>query len=124
MARILIVDDAAIIRRSLQHIVEKAGHEVVGMTGDGQEAVKLHKELKPDLTTMDVWLGEDDGIEILGAIRKYDSDAKVIMVTSTGWEEKKEEAKRLGAVGYIGKPFDAKNIRDEIERVMGRKESE
>ena len=118
MARILIVDDAAIIRRSLQHIVEKAGHKAVGMTGDGQEAIKLYKELKPDLVTMDVWLGEDDGIRILESIRKYDPDAKVIMVTSTGWEEKKEEAKRLGAVGYIGKPFDTKSIVDEIERVM------
>jgi len=118
MARILIVDDAAIIRRSLQHIVEKAGHKAVGMTGDGQEAIKLYKELKPDLVTMDVWLGEDDGIRILESIRKYDPDAKVIMVTSTGWEEKKEEARKLGAVGYIGKPFDAKSIADEIKRVM------
>ncbi len=40
------------------------------------------------------------------------------MITSSGWEEKKEEAKRLGAVGYIGKPFDAKSIADEIKRVM------
>ncbi len=40
------------------------------------------------------------------------------MITSSGWEEKKEEARKLGAVGYIGKPFDTKSIVDEIERVM------
>ncbi|HHT9136298.1 MAG: response regulator [Candidatus Brocadiales bacterium] len=124
MARILIVDDAAIIRRSLQHIIEKAGHEAVGMTGDGAEAIKLYKELKPDVVTMDVWLGEADGIQILESIKKEDPGAKVIMITSSGWEEKKEKSRQLGAAGYIGKPFDAKNIRDEIERVMGRKESE
>ncbi|MBM4054238.1 MAG: response regulator [Planctomycetes bacterium] len=120
MARILIVDDAAIIRRSLQHIVEKAGHEVVGMTGDGQEALKLYKELKPDLTTLDVWLGEEDGIQILGSIRKEDPDARVIMVTSAGWEEKKEEAKKLGAAGYIEKPFNSKVITDKIANIVGR----
>ncbi len=123
MARILIVDDAAIIRRSLQHIVEKAGHEVVGMTGDGQEAVKLYKELKPDLTTMDVWLGEEDGIKILESIRREDPDARVIMVSSSGWEEKKEEAKRLGADGFIEKPFDAKIITDKIEKIAGKNEN-
>lgn len=118
MARILIVDDAAVIRRSLQHIVEKAGHEVVGMAGDGQNAVKLYKELKPDLVTMDVWLGEEDGIQVLKAIKKENPDARVIMITSTGWEEKKEDAKKLGAAGYIEKPFDAKIIADNIEKVI------
>lgn len=121
MARILIVDDAAVIRRSLQHIVEKAGHEVVGMAGDGQNAVKLYKELKPDLVTMDVWLGEEDGIQVLKAIKKENPDARVIMITSTGWEEKKEDAKKLGAAGYIEKPFDAKIIADNIEKVIAER---
>lgn len=120
MARILIVDDAAIIRRLLQSIVEKAGHEVVGMAGEGPEAIKLYKELKPDLVTMDVWLGEEDGIHVLGAIMKEDPGAKVIMVTSTGWEEKKEGSRKLGAAGYIEKPFDAKNIIEEIDKILGR----
>lgn len=121
MARILIVDDAAVIRRSLQHIVEKAGHEVVGMAGDGQNAVKLYKELKPDLVTMDVWLGEEDGIQVLKAIKKENPDARVIMITSTGWEEKKEDAKKLGVAGYIEKPFDAKIIADNIEKVIAER---
>lgn len=124
MARILIVDDSAIMRRMLQQIAEKACHEVVGLTGNGDEAVKLCKELRPDLVTMDVMLGESDGMQVLSAIMKEYPETKVIMITALGWEKKKEEALNLGAVGYIRKPFDAQEIRKEIERVTGKSQIE
>lgn len=124
MARILIVDDSIIMRRMLQHIVEKACHEVVGLTGNGDEAVKLCKELRPDLVTMDVMLGESDGIQVLSDIMKEFPEAKVIMITALGWENKRAEALNLGAAGYIRKPFDALEIRKEIERVMGKSQIE
>ncbi len=119
MAKVLIIDDAAIMRRSLQHCIEKAGHEVVCTTGDGREAVKLYREHKPDLVTLDVMMEGMDGIQVLASIKGEYPDARVIMVTALGWEAKKEEARKLGAAGYIGKPFNAKDIRDEIERVLG-----
>lgn len=124
MAKILIVDDSALMRRTLQHIVEQACHEVVGLTGDGNEAVKLYKELKPDLVTMDILMGESDGIQTLAAIKKEDPGANIIMITALGWENKKEDALRLGAKGYIKKPFDAQEIRKEIERVVGKSQIE
>lgn len=120
MAKILIVDDAAIMRRSLQYFVEKAGHEVVCMACNGGEAVKYYKEHKPDLVTLDVMMEGMDGIQVLAEIKKEYPDAKVIMVTALGWEKKKEEARKLGAAGYIGKPFNAADIRNEIERVLGK----
>lgn len=119
MAKVLVVDDASFMRNSLKYIVESAGHEVVGMASDGAEAVKLHKDLNPDVTTMDVLMGGDmDGIQTLEAIRKQAPDAKVIMVTALGQETKQEEARKLGAVGYIRKPFKQQQIVEEIERVM------
>jgi len=118
MARILIVDDAAIMRRTLQHICEKAGHEVVGMTGDGNEAIMLYKVHKPDLVTMDIMMGESNGITALSVIKKEDPGAKVIMVTAYESEEKKKEVQKLGSVGYLKKPFDAKEVKNEIERVI------
>lgn len=120
MAKILIVDDAAIMRRALQYFVEKAGHDVACMAGDGREAVKFYREHKPDLVTLDVMMEGMDGIQVLAEIKKEDPDAKVIMVTALGWEKKKEEARKLGAAGYIGKPFNAEDIRNEIEKVLGK----
>lgn len=120
MAKILVVDNASFMRNSLKYIVETAGHEVVGMAQDGSEAIKLYKELKPDVTLMDVLMEGMDGIQALENIRKEDSKAKVIMVTALGQENMVERAKELGSVGYIRKPFKVAEIINEVERVMGK----
>ena len=118
MATVLIVDDASFMRGSLKFIVESAGHEVVGMAKDGREALELYKKLKPDLVTLDILMDEMDGISALTAIRDMDPEAKVIMVTALGQEEKQAEARKLGAVGYIRKPFTMEEIGEEIGRVL------
>ena len=118
MAKILIADDASFMRGSLKFIVEGAGHNVVGMAKDGKEALDLYKELGPDLVTLDVLMPGMDGIAALAAIMKEDPKAKVIMVTALGMEEKQEEARKLGASGYIRKPFKLDEITDEITRVL------
>lgn len=119
MANILVVDNASFMRSSLKYIMEQAGHKVVGTGADGREGIRLYKELKPDLVTMDILMEEMDGIQALEEIRKEDPNARVIMVTALGQEGKQEEAKRGGAAGYIRKPFKAEDITKEIERVMG-----
>ena len=118
MAKILIVDDASFMRGSLKFIVENAGHEVVAMAKNGREALELYKKLKPDLVTLDILMDEMDGFSALTAFRDLDNDAKVIMVTALGQDEKQAEARKLGASGYIRKPFTMSEIRDEIEKVM------
>jgi len=118
MATILIVDDASFMRGSLKFIVEGAGHSVVGMAKDGQEALELTRELKPDIVTLDILMGGMDGLSALEAIKKDSSGIKVIMVTALGQEEKQEEAFKLGASGYIRKPFKQTEIVDEIKSVL------
>ena len=118
MAKILIVDDAAFMRGSLKYIVEGAGHSVVGIAKDGQEALKLCGELKPDIVTLDILMEGMDGLTALKAIKKDVPEAKAIMVSALGQEEKQKEAYRLGALGYIRKPFKQTEIVDEIRRVL------
>lgn len=118
MARILIVDDSSFMRGSLKFIAEQAGHEVVGMANDGAEGLKLYKELKPDLVTLDILMKGVDGISGLKAIKGEDPKAKVIMITAIGQEEKQDEARKLGASGYIRKPFKQDEIASEIKRVL------
>ena len=118
MAKILIVDDAAFMRGSLKYIVENAGHSVVGMAKDGQEALDLCRKLKPEIVTLDILMSGMDGLSALKAIKKESSGIKVIMVSALGQEEKQKEAYELGALGYIRKPFKRTEIANEIERVL------
>lgn len=120
MAKVLIVDDAAFMRGSLEFIVKNTGHEVVGAAKDGKEAIELYKSLKPDLVTLDILMKEVDGLKTLEAIIRHDPKAKVVMITALGQEEKQKQAERLGAKGYIRKPFKQAEIVEEIKKVLGK----
>jgi len=124
MATILVVDDASFMRSSLKFIVENAGYQVVGMAKDGKEAVELYRRLKPDLVTLDILMKGGDGLLALKTIMEENPSAKVIMITALGQEEKQEEARRLGACGYIRKPFKQMEIVDEIKRVLSHRKDE
>lgn len=123
MAKVLIVDDAAFMRGSLEFIIKNSGHEVVGAAKDGKEAIELYKNLKPDLVTLDILMKEVDGLKTLEAIMRHDPDARVVMITALGQEEKQKQAERLGAKGYIRKPFKQAEITEEIKKVLGEKSS-
>jgi two-component system chemotaxis response regulator CheY len=118
MANILVVDDASFMRGSLKYIVENGGHKVVGMAKDGEEALKMFRQFKPDIVTLDILMKGMDGITALKKIKELDPKAKVIMVSALGTEEKKEESASLGAQGYIRKPFKQVEIMAELEKVI------
>jgi two-component system chemotaxis response regulator CheY len=120
MATILIVDDASFMRNSLKYIVESAGHTVIGMAKEGQQAVDLYKKNKPDVVTLDFLMTGMDGFSALKAIKKENPKANVIMVTAVGNAEKQEEARRNGVAGYIRKPFKPTDIVSEIDRVINK----
>src|SRR5947209_20247397 len=120
MARILIADNASFMRSCLKYIVENAGHEVVGMAKGGQEAVDLYRQVKPDVVTLDILMEGMDGIGALGAIMQQDPRARVVMVTALGQDQVQEEARKLGASGYIRKPFKPDDIVQELNRVLGK----
>ncbi len=118
MAKILIADDASFMRGSLEFVVKSAGHEVIGLAKDGREALDLFRRFKPDLVTLDILMREMDGISALKDIMQVDPGAKVIMISALGHEEKQKEALRLGASGFIRKPFKREEIIAEIERIL------
>lgn len=121
MATVLIVDNASFMRSSLKYIMEQAGHHVLGMAGNGKDAILQYQKLHPDLVTMDVIMEDMNGIEALKEIREMNPDAKVIMITALGHEEKFEEAMRLGASGYIKKPFNIEEITKEVARIVNNR---
>lgn len=119
MAKFLIVDDSRTARKILKQILEELGHEIVGEAVNGEEGVAQYKELKPDLTTMDITMPIIDGIEALRQIRAYDPEAKVIMVSAAGQKHKVLEAMKAGAAEFLTKPFEEEEIEERIRSIVG-----
>jgi len=101
--RILIVDDSSIMRNMIRKMLEAGGHTIAGEAKNGKEAVALYKDLKPDLVTMDITMREMDGFASAKEILNYDSDAQIIFLSNLDEEKYGEDAKLLGAKGYVGK---------------------
>ena len=116
MSRILIVDDSRTSRKILRSIVEDAGHDVVGEAMDGQDGVNKYKEMRPDLVTLDITMPVMDGLEALKCIREVNAEAKVIMVTAAGQQNKMIDAIKLGATEFVTKPFEP----DEIVKMVNK----
>ena len=118
-ATILIVDDAAFMRMMLTDILVEKGHNVVGEAKDGEEALSLYKELKPDLVTMDIVMPGAGGIESIREILKIDPEAKILVVSALGQQALVKEAIEAGAKGFVVKPFKPEKVVEEIEKILG-----
>jgi two-component system chemotaxis response regulator CheY len=117
MKKILIVDDATFVRAKLKKVVEKMDFaEVVGEASNGDDAVSLYKDLKPDLVTMDLIMPKRDGIQAIEDIMAYDKDAKIIVISAMGQDLSIKEAVEKGAKEYIKKPFKDDEVYAIIER--------
>lgn len=118
-ASVLIVDDSLFMRGILKKLLSPQ-YNIVGEACDGVEAVKMYEELKPDVLTMDVVMPNMDGIQATSIISEKHEDAKIIICTSVGQEEKMKKAINAGAKGYVMKPFKAAKVLQEIESVLAR----
>ncbi|MDR3561214.1 MAG: response regulator [Negativicutes bacterium] len=118
MARILICDDSSFMRMMLKRILTGKGHEVVGEAGNGNQALALYKELKPDVTTMDITMPELDGLGALKLIRAEDKTAKVVMVSAIGQKEIMTEAIRSGASDFLVKPFEEEQVIMVVNKIL------
>jgi two-component system chemotaxis response regulator CheY len=119
MARILVVDDAAFMRKLLCDTLRAGGHEVVGEGRTGEEAVTLFRELRPDVVTLDITMPEKDGMAALREILGVDPAARVIMCSALGQETKVLESIRAGARDFVVKPFQPDRVLDAVGRVAG-----
>jgi two-component system, NarL family, response regulator DegU len=115
--RLLLVDDHKLLRQGLRRAVEDAGFDVVGEAGDGEEAVRLAIELRPDLVLMDVTMPVLDGIEATRRLRHSAPEARVVILTMHGEEETVTQALRAGAVAYLLKDCSTDQVAETLHAV-------
>jgi two-component system chemotaxis response regulator CheY len=118
MARVLVVDDAAFMRKMVTDALSGGGHEIVGEAGNGAEAIQRYQELRPDVTTLDITMPEKDGLAALKEIMAADPTAKVVMCSALGQESKVLESIKLGAKDFVVKPFQPDRVLSAIDKAL------
>lgn len=117
--RVLIAEDEALIRLDLAEMLREEGYDVVGEAGDGQEAVELAEELKPDLVIMDVKMPRRDGIDAAAEIAAK-RIAPIVVLTAFSQRDLVERARDAGAMAYLVKPFSITDLIPAIELAVSR----
>lgn len=107
------------MRLTIRNMLLKYELEIVGEAVNGAIGVEMYKELRPDVVTMDITMPEMSGIEALKAIKAFDPQAKVIMVSAMGQEGMVKEAIISGAKTFIVKPFKEEFLYQTISKVLG-----
>ena len=117
--RVIIADDESVIRADLREMLTNLGYLVVGEVGDGQSAVNVARELKPDVVIMDIKMPDLDGIEA-AKILTQEKVAPVLLLTAYSQRDLIDRAKEAGVVGYLVKPFREQEIVPAIEIALER----
>ena len=119
MAKVLVVDDSGLARRTTRKILESAGYEVIEAE-DGLRGLEQFYVERPAIVVLDVTMKDMDGIEVLKRIRELDETAKVIIVTADVQNSTREMAESGGAFGFVNKPVVAKSLLDAIEGALNQ----
>ncbi len=117
--RIIVADDEAIVRTDLKEMLTSLGYLVIGDVGDGQSAVNLARELKPDVVLMDIKMPDLDGIAA-AKILTEEHIAPVVLLTAYSQKELVDRAREAGVVGYLVKPFRESDLLPAIEIALAR----
>ncbi len=121
MANVLVVDDAKIMRINIRKILEQLNHTIISEASNGYEAINQYKLYKPDFVTMDITMpmeqGIEDGIEAVKQIIQFDPNAKIIMITSHGEQNKVIRAIQSGASAYMLKPLKKEKLEEILQKI-------
>jgi two-component system, chemotaxis family, chemotaxis protein CheY len=119
---VLVVDDSAAIRKILTRVLRQTGMAIktIYEAGDGQEALAMMAQHRVDLVLSDINMPKMDGLQLLAYLKASPQwrNVPVMMITTEGGETKVAEAVRLGAAGYVRKPFTADQIKEKLVGIL------
>ena len=117
--RVLIADDHPLLRDGISVLIANSGDiEVVGEAANGREAIAAHRQLRPDVTLVDLQLPDMDGVEVIAAIRHDSPQARIIVLTTYSGEARAQKALKAGARGYALKNHVRRDLLDTIRKVF------
>ena len=115
--KVLVVEDNGMTRGMIKDLLKEIGHEVIGEAEDGNSAVKVFADLRPEVVLLDLILPKKPGIEVLEEIRKIDPAAKVVIVTAVGQEKINKMLLDKGAVAILHKPFSYDELKETLNQI-------
>lgn len=116
--KILIVDDSGVVRKIIESLVKDFNLNIVGTASNGKEALEIFKVHKPHLVTLDITMPEMDGLECLTKMKQIHKDSKILIISALKDKETAMKAIKLGASGFISKPFIGEDIKLEIKSLI------
>jgi two-component system chemotaxis response regulator CheY len=120
MPNAVVIDDSAVMRKSLKSILESAGYTVVGEGASGDDAMRLYETYHPTLMTLDIVMPGKDGIQAATELLQRYPQAVVIMCSSLSSRDKILACQKAGVKHYLLKPFDADKVRAIAQRIAER----
>ncbi len=117
--RVVVAEDEAVIRLDIVEMLREVGYDVVGEAADGESAIRLAEELRPDLVVMDIKMPILDGISAAERIARA-RIAPVVLLTAFSQRELVERARDAGAMAYVVKPFTAADLLPALEIALSR----
>jgi two-component system chemotaxis response regulator CheY len=117
--RYLVVDDSVFARKNLARIVESFGGQVAGEAGDGMTAITEYDRTNPDIVLMDITMPQMEGIEAAEKIVAQHPEARIVMVSSVGYQENIVAALQRGARHFVQKPVKPEVLYEVIKYVLG-----
>lgn len=118
MAKVLIVDDSPVTRMIIGEFLTMSGHEIAGEAESLAEAVAGYAAKKPDLVTLDLSMGQDDGFAVLKALRALDPKVKVLIVSANSQPDIYDRLLKDGASGFMTKPFTLADLLTAVSKVL------
>jgi len=116
--RLMIVDDSNIMRRKIERSQDIPQVEIVGLAGNGREALALHERTRPTLVTMDLTMPEMDGIECVEQLVGRDPDIRILVISALADKATAIEALEKGASGFLCKPFTERQLNDALVKLI------
>lgn len=121
--RVMVVDDSRMMHLQMKNLLADSGEfEVAACCSSGEEAVEKYGEVNPDVVTMDIIMPGMDGLEATQAILEEHPEARIVVVSSLAYDDTFDEARAIGAKGFVDKPFEQEKLLNVLREALEDKE--
>ena len=116
--KVMVVDDSRVTEIQICKLLEDTDYEVAAYCENGEEAIARYAEVAPDIVTLDIIMPGIDGLETAQVLLDEHPEARIVMVSSLAYDDTFEEAKAIGAKGFIDKPFEKEQLLDAFAKAL------